>query len=148
MKITLTFALASVWLTFIGPGYAAQTDKLIGLTEERLLTCAGIPSARMVSGASTFLQYGEFNEAGAFIPLGSTLFVTRRLRGCQATVVVRGGRITNVTLKTKGLISGPLACQRIFSECKNAAGFFGGVFFLVDRALRARRDSSGVTIIR
>ena len=102
---------------FAQPALAGQSDKLIGLSEEQLVSCAGIPAGQMVSGNSTFFQYGEFNERGAFVPLGNTLFITKRQKGCQAIITLQNGVVTKVMLKTKGLISGPLACQRIFSEC-------------------------------
>lgn len=109
--------LAIATSLFAQPALADQSDKLIGLSEEQLISCAGIPAGQMVSGNSTFFQYGEFNERGAFVPLGNTLFITKRQKGCQAIVTLQNGVVTKVMLKTKGLISGPMACQRIFSEC-------------------------------
>jgi hypothetical protein len=99
---------------------AANADvpqRLVGLTEEQLLSCAGIPAGSMVSGATTFFQYGEFSERGQVVALGGSLFVSKRQKGCQAVVSLRNGRVVNVTLKKKGLISGPMACERIFSGC-------------------------------
>ena len=110
-------AFAASFLIIAQPTSAGQGDNLIGLSEEQLISCAGIPAGQMVSGQSTFFQYGEFNERGAFIPLGNTLYLTKRLKGCQAVVTLQNGYVTKVTVKTKGLISGPLACQRIFSGC-------------------------------
>ena len=102
---------------FAEPAVADQGDKLVGLSEEQLLSCAGIPAGQMVSGNSTFFQYGEFNERGAFVPLGNTLFITKRQKGCQAIITLQNGVVAKVMLKTNGLFTGPMACQRIFSEC-------------------------------
>ena len=71
----------------------------------------------MVSGGTTFFQYGEFSERGQIMALGDSLFVAKRQKGCQAIVSLRNGRVINVTLKKKGLIRGPMACDRIFSAC-------------------------------
>ena len=116
-SLLLIHVLAFTTTLFVQQAIADQNEKLIGLSEEQLISCAGIPAGQMVSGNSTFFQYGEFNERGAFVPLGNTLFLTKRQRGCQAIVTLHNGVVTKVTLKTKGLISGPLACQRIFSDC-------------------------------
>jgi hypothetical protein len=118
LKRSLAIHLIAISITlFAQPALADQSDKLIGLSEEQLVSCAGIPAGQMVSGNSTFFQYGEFNERGAFVPLGNTLFITKRQKGCQAVITLQNGVVTKVMLKTKGLISGPMACQRIFSEC-------------------------------
>ena len=117
MKFLATFFLAITAALVEKPAIAGQSDNLIGLSEEELISCAGIPAGQMVSGPSTFHQYGEFSERGAFVPLGNTLFLTKRQRGCQAVITLQNGYVTKVTVKTKGLISGPLACQRIFSAC-------------------------------
>lgn len=112
-------ALVLLSACFLG-AVAAQADpsaRLIGLTEEQLLSCAGIPVGTMVSGATTFFQYGEFSERGQIMALGDSLFVAKRQKGCQAIVSLRNGRVVNVTLKKKGLIRGPMACERIFSGC-------------------------------
>ena len=115
LKRSLAIHLTAIATTLMArPAVADQSDKLIGLSEEQLISCAGIPAGQMVSGNSTFFQYGEFNERGAFVPLGNTLFITKRQKGCQAVITLRNGVVTKVMLKTKGLISGPMACQRIF----------------------------------
>ena len=118
MKSSLAVHLIVISTTlFAQPAVADQGDKLVGLSEEQLVSCAGIPAGQMVSGNSTFFQYGEFNERGALVPLGNTLFITKRQKGCQAVITLQNGVVTKVMLKTKGLISGPMACQRIFSDC-------------------------------
>lgn len=116
-RLFVIHVLAITTILFASTALADQSDKLIGLSEEQLVSCAGIPAGQMVSGNSTFFQYGEFNERGAFVPLGNTLFITKRQKGCQAVITLQNGVVTKVMLKTKGLISGPMACQRIFSEC-------------------------------
>ena len=107
----------AVTIAAVSGAHADPTKKLIGLTEEQLLSCAGIPAGSMAAGATTFFQYGEFNEHGQIIGMGSNLFVAKRQKGCQAAVSLKGGKVVKVTLKTKGLLTGPLACDRIFSDC-------------------------------
>lgn len=121
VTVTQLWTIAKVMIVttiaYAHPATADPTKKLIGLSEEDLLSCAGIPVAQMASGNKTFFQYGEFGEHGAFIPLGNTLFLAKKYKGCQAVITLEGGTVRKVTLKTKGLITGPLACDRIFSEC-------------------------------
>ena len=71
----------------------------------------------MASGNLIFFQYGDFGTRGSASGLGNTLFLNTNKRGCQATVTISNGIVAKVTYKKKGLISGPLACSRIFSEC-------------------------------
>lgn len=68
------------------------------------------------------------------MPLGNTLFITKRQKGCQAIVTLQNGIVTKVTLKTKGLISGPMACQRIFPVAEQTT-----VEFLSDSTANGRK---------
>jgi hypothetical protein len=50
----------------------------------------------MASG-KVFLRYREFGERGAFIPLGNTLFLAKKHKGCQAILTLEGGVGRKVT---------------------------------------------------
>ena len=71
----------------------------------------------MASGNLIFFQYGDFGTRSSANEAGGTIFMNSKKRGCQATVTISNGVVSKVTYKKKGLISGPLACSRIFSEC-------------------------------
>jgi len=64
LKFLFPFLFAGALI--VGPVRADPTQKitqkLIGLSEETLLMCAGIPDAKMKSGKSTFFV-GGFEEA-------------------------------------------------------------------------------------
>ena len=71
-------AIVGVIMSCAMPSNAGKPDKLIGLSEEQLISCAGIPAGQMASGGTAFCQNGEFSELGASIPLA-------RLRIHEAT---------------------------------------------------------------
>lgn len=48
----------AVTIAAVSGAHADPTKKLIGLTEEQLLSCAGIPAGSMAAGGTTFFQYG------------------------------------------------------------------------------------------
>ena len=98
---------------------SAAPSAIVGLSEIELVQCAGLPQGSMSVGDATFYQYSSLSERGQVVPLGNSLFVTRRTRGCEATVKVQNGRVVDVTTQSHGgLLTGPLACQRLFSGCQ------------------------------
>jgi hypothetical protein len=115
---SLAVLLAAVFLASAnGDVRAEKKDPIVGLPLEELLACAGVPQSQMASGDYLFLQYGDFEDRNIILNLGGIPSVSRKQRGCQATVTVNEGLVVRVTYKSKGLISGPMACNRIFSEC-------------------------------
>lgn len=105
-------------LLFIGFVRADPTQKLMGLSEEELISCAGIPAAQMTNGQKTFYQYNELSERGTGIMIDEdTIISSKKQKGCQALITIESGRVSKVMLKKQGWLSGSRACERIFSEC-------------------------------
>lgn len=118
MKLRVIISISIVVSTFYSFAFAGSSGKsIIGMAEERLVLCAGIPSAQMRTGNSTIFQYSDLREAGSLIGTGAGLMYSSRTRGCQAQVVLQDGKVVDVQMKGRGLISGPLTCQKIFSGC-------------------------------
>lgn len=114
----MVLLVAVFWAACCEEAQAEKKDPIVGLPLEELLACAGVPQGQMASGDYLFLQYGDFEDRNIILNLGGIPSVSRKQRGCQATVTVSEGLVVRVTYKTKGLISGPMACNRIFSECR------------------------------
>lgn len=72
----------------------------------------------MQSGATLYWQYGTSKTVGIFNSIGNTGIYSRREKGCEATVTIQNGKVSDVKPRPfGGILTGPLACQRLFAEC-------------------------------
>lgn len=91
---------------------------LLGLTQERLRTCAGAPLHEVSQPASTLLVF--YREAAMFEEsfVGSKGSRAGYHHGCWATILVEEGRVTGVEFRP---VPDPDAdtheCQEIFVVC-------------------------------
>jgi hypothetical protein len=100
----------------------ALAGGVIGLSEEQLITCAGMPARSIQAGASTFYEFANTHAAG-----GANSFMTgnsiqsfgyARVVGCVATVRITGGSVVDVQYQCRGLITGMIARSQMFANCK------------------------------
>ena len=90
----------------------AQTE-LVGLSTEQLLACAGAPDRRAMSGETEVLTYGVRTQTQASKDHpGSTRF-------CEATFVIRDGRVSKVSYrgKTGGWLTSGEQCGYVVQNC-------------------------------
>ena len=91
---------------------------LIGLTEERLRTCAGVPLREVSQPASTLLVY--YRESAMFEESfgGSKGSKRGYHHGCWTTILIEESRVTGVEFRP---VPDPDAdsheCQEIFVAC-------------------------------
>lgn len=98
--------------------HAAPKD-LVGKPLEDLISCAGLPRGQMEVGNTTFLQYGASRQVGTFQQFGNIGTFQRHETGCEATIAVRDGVVVDVkTRPFGGLLTGPMACNRLFKACR------------------------------
>jgi hypothetical protein len=96
-------------------------SKLIGLTEEQLLHCAGAPAQEKRSGSLSFLTYhggGDGVAVGA--SGGSQIGVAAyKHRYCDATFELRDGRVAALQYhgRTGGLLTHDEQCAFIVEDC-------------------------------
>ena len=120
----LLFGLTSLCMsvsacTGLKAGSAGLSGKaLIGLTQERLLACAGVPLREIAQPASTLLVY--YNEATVLEESfgGGKGSKPGYHHGCWATLLTEQGRVTGVEFRP---VPDPDAdtheCQEIFATC-------------------------------
>lgn len=103
------FKIASIFACLVlSVPTASLAGEIVGLSEERLVQCAGFPADRLEMGASTFYPYSSLSEKGSLLPLGQSIITRRRTVGCEATVTVQSGVVVGVEFKKSGgLITGP-----------------------------------------
>ena len=113
--------MGALFIGCIGPRagpVGVKGQGLIGLTQERLRTCAG-PSLREVSQpASTLLVY--YREALMFEESfgGAKGSKAGYHHGCWATILVEKGRVTGVEFRpVPNPDAGTHECQEIFVVC-------------------------------
>ena len=113
----LLFSLA---VLVVAPPLAMGGEaKIVGLSEDELISCAGFPTAQMQLNGKTFYKFTSTSEGGAAFPAGGFVLFGRHQNGCEATVSVENGRV--VSVKTKRLnwsLPSLTACSRLFSGCK------------------------------
>jgi hypothetical protein len=100
----------------IAPGGNGQA--LIGLTEERLHTCAGTPLREIVQPDSTLLVY--YREAAIFEESYSSGKGSNPgfHHGCWATILTESRRVTGVEFRpVPDPDSDTHECQEIFATC-------------------------------
>jgi len=117
--MVLKFALSIIVGLAAFPAYA-DGSSLVGMSEEDIVACAGLPSGNMQIGSKTFFQYGASREAGAINGVGNTLFLSRHQTGCDATVTFQNDHVVQVTTRPYGgLLTGPIACGSLFASCRH-----------------------------
>jgi hypothetical protein len=83
-----------------------------------VVACAGLPAGNMQIGGKTFFQYGATREVGTGSGVGSMLLLSRHATGCDATVTFQNDHVVQVSIRPYGgLLTGPLACGRLFATC-------------------------------
>lgn len=90
----------------------AQTE-LVGLSKEQLLSCAGAPDRRAMSGETEVLTYGVRTQTQASKDHpGSTRF-------CEATFVIRDGHVSKVSYRgaTGGWFTTGEQCGYVVQNC-------------------------------
>ena len=111
VSVTL-LAIALPW-----NAYSAPSD-LVGMSALNLVSCAGVPASQMTVGDTTFLQYGDSRQIGTFQQFGQIGTFQRHETGCEVTIAIKDGVVIDVqTHPYGGLLTGPMACDRIFSAC-------------------------------
>jgi len=96
-------------------------DKLVGLSEEELLRCAGAPAQERRAGELSFLTYhggGDGVAIGAVAQsqLGVAAF---KRRYCDATFTLQNGRVADLQYRgrTGGLLTRDEQCAFIVEDC-------------------------------
>jgi hypothetical protein len=83
---------------------ALAGNSIIGLPEQTLIQCAGMPKSALQTGGATFYEFWyRLNSRG--IPT------------CDATVGVKNGVVTSVTFKKTAFLLGVMDCDRLFAAC-------------------------------
>jgi hypothetical protein len=98
------------------PAFAASS--IVGLSQDDLIACAGLPSGEMQTGEATYWQYGASRQVGSIQTFGQMHVLSSHSTGCEATVTLKGGVVSDV--KTRGyggLLTGPIACAKLFAAC-------------------------------
>jgi hypothetical protein len=100
--------------------HKAET-RLIGLSEEELLKCAGAPSQEKHSGSLSFLTYHGGGDGVAVGALGSSQIglATYKHRYCDATFTLRNGHVADLQYRgrTGGLLTRGEQCAFIVEGC-------------------------------
>src|SRR4051812_32128085 len=104
MKIRYLITLGAL-VVFSQNALGDPTKKVMGLSEEELISCAGIPMAKMSNGQKTFYQYGEFVERGTGIINDDVIISSKKRKGCQAIITIENGAVSKVLLKKQGWLS-------------------------------------------
>ena len=97
----------------------AGETKIVGLSEDELISCAGFPAGQMQLNGKTFYKFSSTSDGGAAFPAGGIILFGRHQNGCEATVGVENEKV--VSVKTKRLnwsLPSLTACNRLFSGCK------------------------------
>ena len=111
--------LSSGCATPAGPDGSFPSQKaLIGKTESEVLACAGEPKRKSVTGEEVRLTYRRtapmFEESFA----SSKASVPCPRHACEAVVVLKGGRVTEVPYyPVPQSLGGCEHCEEIFREC-------------------------------
>jgi hypothetical protein len=100
--------------------HEAET-KLIGISEEALLRCAGAPAQEKHSGSLSFLTYHGGGDGVALGALGSSQLgvAAYKHRYCDATFTLRNGHVADLQYRgrTGGLLTRGEQCAFIVEGC-------------------------------
>lgn len=95
--------------------------KLIGLSEEQLLQCAGVPAQEKRSGSLSFFTYHGGGDGVAIAALGRSQIgvAAYKHRYCDATFTLRNGRVADLQYRgrTGGLLTRDEQCAFIVEDC-------------------------------
>lgn len=108
-------------------------SRLVGLPKGKLLACAGVPSRQAVVNGSEYLTYSQrpvfaedgpsatvgvdpasVDTLGLGIGIGVPAFASRATQGCDATFVLRGGVVQEVTYPAGANLGD---CGAVVSNC-------------------------------
>lgn len=96
-------------------------SKLLGLSEEELLQCAGAPAQEKRSGSLSFLTYHGGGDGVAVGEFGRSQLgvVAYKHRYCDATFTLRNGRVADLHYRgrTGGLLTKGEQCAFIVEDC-------------------------------
>lgn len=115
IAVGLSTAIAVLQL-FAGGVEAAE--KVIGLTELELVTCAGAPAQTMELGKNRVYVYATGNNSVYLNRAFNSYVGVARANTCQATVIFQGGRVIKVTYQKAGaLLAREIQCGKLFNAC-------------------------------
>lgn len=98
---------------------SAVAGDLVGLQTDALISCAGIPQGNMSVGADTYFQYETERDIGLFTQNGQFGTFNRHATGCTAIITIRDGKVIKSDIRPYGgVLTGPMACSRIFQNCE------------------------------
>ncbi len=102
----------------------AFEEGLVGLTEERLLSCAGQPKSDRQTGDVRALTY--YQGCGMLeqeFPTSRGTMSRERRHGCEATIELQGGRIRRATFVPvpNGASYEIYHCEERFATCVNGS---------------------------
>ena len=122
MKIPVICIVASLAFLGIAAPSAHSSERILGLTEFDLVSCAGAPSQVMeFGGQGRIYVYVAGNVTTTVNKVFNTYIGSANSNTCQATVIIQGGRVTGVKYqKSGGLIAREIQCGKLFSSCRVA----------------------------
>lgn len=85
MRLLLLILIVSVVTSSL---VTAGESKIVGLSEDELISCAGFPAGQMQLNDKTFYKFASTSEGGAAFPAGGIVLFGRHQNGCEATVGV------------------------------------------------------------
>ena len=98
---------------------ASAEPAIVGLTTDELIACAGFPSDQMQTPAAEYWQYETSRRSGSVRQFGGVQLFNSRSTGCEATVAIKNGRVSAITLRPFGaILGGPIACSGLFAKCR------------------------------
>lgn len=99
-------------------------SELVGMSQEKVLSCMGVPLAERTVGRTTVWQYasgGDVHSTAVAQQVGGTTVAAgnSRQRYCEISVVMRGGKVeaVNYTGRTGGLITHGEQCAFAVNNC-------------------------------
>jgi hypothetical protein len=117
LPMRMTLILVPSIVAALAQGTMAGTREMIGLSEQRLFSCAGLPEGQIISRGLTYYEYAAYPDS-ASNDRQSWAASTSRLAHCRAVVIVKNGVVVKVSYKTGGRVKGIVACHRLFSDCR------------------------------
>lgn len=100
--------------------------ELVGMSQERILSCMGVPVAEKTLGQTTVWQYFSGGDSRAVVTaqqLGQTTIATlnRKRRYCEVNLVMRSGVVeaVNYSGRTGGLVTQGEQCAFAVQNCLN-----------------------------
>ncbi len=103
------------------PDTSFASERILGLSEFELVSCAGVPAQTMDFGSQGKIYvYATGNYTTTVNKAFNTYIGNTRANSCQANVVIQGGRVSQIKYqKSGGLIAREFQCGKLFSGCKS-----------------------------